>query len=278
MRMSKLAYIAVALVIALVVGIGLAKTRIGPADKNTVQATDTVDTTTAGGDQSQVEPGPAGKASPESAAISAAAKLNRYVFVTFYRKNDDASKKMQAAMKPVQATFSHRASFVRVDVDDPVQQELISRYGADSSPVPLTLAIAPNGAITVGYTNESKKTGFSDAFVSDGMASVLKILQSQKLAAVCVQGAGTKNNKQSLATAEELKSAPDLGGAVEIVKIDPSDRSESKFMKDCKIDARSADAQLLVLAPPGKVVGKFGGAATKEAVMASLKSSLGGGG
>jgi hypothetical protein len=109
------------------------------------------------------------------------------------------------------------------------------------------------------------------------MASVLMVLQSQKLAAVCIQGAKTKNNKKSLATAEELKAAPELGGAVEIVKIDPSDRAEAKLLKECQVDTRSIDAQLLVLAPPGKLVGKFASADTMDTIMTSLKSALGGG-
>lgn len=277
MQKNKILYIAVALVIALV-AIGLAKTRDRTVDKNEVQATNTVDTTTAVAEEPQVKPEPAPKASLENAAISAAAKQNRYVFVTFYRKDDAASKKMQAAMKPVQAKLSRRASFVSVDIDDPVQQEVVSRYGADRSPIPLTLVVAPNGAVTAGFPTEIKKTDFSDAFVSDGMASVLKVLQAKKLAAVCVQGSRTKNNKKNLATADELKAAPELGGAVEIVKIDPSDRAEAKFMKECQVDTRSTDAQLLLLAPPGKLVGKFTSADTKDTIMASLKSALGGGG
>lgn len=277
MRMSKITYVAVALVIALVV-IGLVKTRNGVADKNKAQAAKTIGKTTAVAGESQAKPEPAPEASSESAAISAAAEQNHYVFVTFYRNDDEASRKMQAAMKPVRAKLSHRANFVSVNVDDPAQQGMVSRYGADRSPIPLTLVIAPNGAVTAGYPTEIKKTDFSGAFVSDGMASVLKVLQSQKFAAVCVQGAGTKNNRKSLATAEGLKTAPELGGAVEIVKVDPSDRSESKLMKMCQVDTDSADAQLLVLAPPGKLVGKFNSKDTKDTIVASLKSALGGGG
>jgi len=275
MRMSKIAYVAVALVIALA-AIGLAKTRNRTGDRSEVPASSAADTEAAM-PSSKTEP-VVPKVSPAEAAISEAARRNRYVFVTFYRKNDGASKKMQTAMKSAQNKLSHRAGFVSVDVDDPVHQEVLARYGADRSPMPLTLVIAPNGAVTAGFPNEIKKTDFSDVFVSNGLATALKVLQSQKLAAVCVQGTRTKNNKKSLATAEELKAAPELGGAVEIVKIDPSDRSELKFMKMCQVDTRSTDAQLLVLAPPGKLVGRFNGTATKDTIMASLRASLGGGG
>jgi hypothetical protein len=281
MRASRIAYAAVALVIALVVVIGLAKARNRAGDGSEVPASSAVDAAAAA-DTEAAEPSSkpepvASKVSPAETAISAAAKQSRYVFVTFYRKNDDASKKMQTAIKSAQGELSHRASFVSVDVDDPVHQEAVARYGADRSPIPLTLVVAPNGAVTAGFPNEIKRTDFSSVFVSDGMANVIKVLQSQKLAAVCVQGSRTKNNKKSLATAEELKADPQLGGAVEIVKIDPSDRSESRFMEECKVDVHSTNAQLLVLAPPGKLVGKFDGTATKDTIIASLRASLGGG-
>src|ERR1035437_9177724 len=102
----------------------------------------------------------------------------------------------------------------------------------------------------------------SGVFVSDGMASVLKVLQSGKLAAVCIQNSKTKHNKESLAAAQGLNNQAQFRGAVEIVKIDPSDRSEAKLIQTCKVDASSDSAQIVIIAPPGKVMGKFDGTAT----------------
>lgn len=277
MRASKIAYVAVAVAVLLMVVVGVAISRGRAGNKKEVQAPRAADATAALAEIFPDKAKPAPKVSPAEAAISAAAQKNRYVFVTFYRGNDGASKKMQAAIQSARGRLSHRASFVSIDVDDPVEQEVVAGYGADRSPMPLTLAVAPNGAVTAGFPNKIEQANFSEAFVSNGTAAVLKVLQDQKLAAVCVQGPRTKNNKKCLATAEELKADPALGGAVEIVKIDPSNRSEAKFMKMCRVDVRSTDAQLLVLAPPGRMVGKFDGAATKDTVMASLQSSLGGG-
>ena len=217
------------------------------------------------------------KTSPAETAIQAAARQNRYALVTFYKKNDSASTKMLADAKKLQARYSSRANFVSVDVGNSIHQGIISRYGADRSPIPLTLVIAPNGAVTAGYPNEIKKTDISDAFVSSGMADVLKALQNGKLAAVCLQNSRTKHNKESLAAAEGLKYDQRFGGAVQIVRIDPSDRSEAKFMQQCKVDTNPANAQLIVLAPPGRIVGKFDGATTTDAVVATLMKSLGGG-
>lgn len=216
------------------------------------------------------------EASAES-AIRAAARQNQYAFVTFYKSNDSDSKEMLADVKSIQGKYDSRADFISVNVGDKANRSVVSRYGADRSPIPLAIVIAPNGAITGGFPRQINKSKVSDAFVSDGTAAVLKVLQGRKIAAVCVQSSRTKNNKQCQATARGVKSDSRLGGAVEIVKIDPSDRSESKLLKQWGVNANSGNAQLVVVAPPGKVVGKFDGAASKDSVMSSLMKSLSGG-
>jgi len=59
---------------------------------------------------------PAAKAAQAETVIQAAAKQGRYVFVTFYKKNDAASAKMLGDAKKIQGKLSSRASFVTADV------------------------------------------------------------------------------------------------------------------------------------------------------------------
>jgi len=210
-------------------------------------------------------------------AIRAAARQNHYAFVTFFKSNDNASKEMLADVKSIQGKYANRADFISVNVGDRSNRGIISQYGADRSPIPLTIVIAPNGAITAGFPRQINTSKLSDAFVSDGTAAVLKVLQGRKIAAVCLQSARTKNNKQCQTTARGVKSDSRLGGAIEIIKIDPTDRSESKLLRQWNVNADSANAQLVIIAPPGKVVGKFDGAASKDSVMSSLMRSLSGG-
>lgn len=216
------------------------------------------------------------QASAES-AIRAAAKQNHYVFVTFYKSNDSDSTQMLSDAKSIKAKLGNRAEFVSVDTGDRSNRALLSRYGADRSPIPLTIVIAPNGAITGGFPRQIKNTDFSDVLVSDGTAAVLKAIQARRIAAVCLESSRTKFNKQCSATADGVKSDVRLGGAVDIVKIDPSDRSESRLMKQWKISTDSPNAQLVVVVPPGAVVGRFDGASSKDSVVASLMKSLSGG-
>lgn len=218
------------------------------------------------------------KTSPAETAIQAAAKQGRYAVVTFYKQNDTASTKMLEEAKKLQTSCSSRANFVIADVGNPVHKEIITKYGADRAPMPLTLVIAPNGAVTAGYPTAINKADISDAFVSKGMADVLKALQEGKLAEVCVQSAKTKLNKESLAAAEGLKYGAQFRNAVEIIKIDPSDSSESKLIQTLKVDANAENAQMVVIAPPGRIIGTFDGNATTDSIVASIVKAMSGSG
>lgn len=220
---------------------------------------------------------PATKVSPAETAIQSAAKQNRYAIVTFYKKNDDASTKMLAEAKQLKAKYSNRANFVIADFDNAVHKEVISRYGADRAPMPLTLVIAPSGAVTAGYPTAINKTDISDAFVSAGMADVLKTLQDGKIAVICVQNSKTKLNKESLSTAEGLKYSAQFRDAMEIVKIDPADSSETKLIQTCKVDANTENAQLVIIVPPGRIIGMFDGTATIDSITTTIMKSMSGG-
>lgn len=216
----------------------------------------------------------ASKISPAESAIRAAAKQQRYAVVTFYKKNDPASTKMLSDAKSLQAKYSKRAGFISVDAGNAAHKELMVRYRVDRSPMPLTVVVAPNGALTAGLPKEISDGDLSGAFVSSGMAGVLKALQSGKMAAVCLQTPKTKHNKESLSAAQGLSKLDAFRGAVDVVKVDPSDRSEAKLIQKCLVDGASDEAQIVVIAPPGRVVGMFDGNATTESISASLTASL----
>ena len=160
---------------------------------------------------------------------------------------------MLADVRSIQGKLADRADFVSVDVADKANRGLVSRYDVESPPMPLTIVIAPNGAITAGFAEISQETQTSPPPSSrTERRPFSRCLQGGKMAVVCIQRLEANLNKECQATARGLKADSRLGGAVEIVTIDASDRSESKLMKQWKIDADSANAQLVVVAPPGK--------------------------
>lgn len=279
MRLRKLSYAIFVLVSVVVAFAGCSNTRSTTATRSATKAPRAATAKPATVEEPASKPEhPIPKVSPAETAISAAAKRNRYVFVTFFHKDDDASKSMLGALKPVQGKLSHRADFVSVDVDDPLHQEVVSRYGADRSPIPLTIVIAPNGAITAGYPTEITTTDFSNAFVSGGMATVIRAMQDQKFAVLCLQNSRTRHNKESLSAAKGLAEAEGFAGVTEVVRIDPADPAEARTLRQLQLSASPSEAQVVVLAPPGKVAGKFSGAVSTETMVATVTQACGAGG
>jgi hypothetical protein len=217
------------------------------------------------------------KTSPAETAIQAAMKQNLYVFLTFYKKNDAASASMLEEVKKLQAKYSDRASFVSADIGGTAERPLAWQYSATASTTPLTLVIAPNGAVTARFYITINPTALPDAFVSKGMADLLKVLQDGKLAAVCIQSAKTKMNNEVVAAAEGLREGAQFRGALDIVKIDLSDSSEAKVVQKCKVDPNSENAQLVILAAPDRILGTFDGTATCESIGTTLIAALRGG-
>ncbi len=217
-------------------------------------------------------------ASPADTAIRTAAKHQRYAFVTFYKPNDGASERMLASVKSIEGKLADRADFISVDMSNPANRPVISRYGADRSPMPLTIVVAPNGAVTAGFpTAINADADFSSVFASPGLAAVLKVMQENRLAVVCLRNAKTSYNSECMANANALRGNQRFGSAVTIVKIDPADPAEAKFMQQAKINAGSPNAQIVVFASPGRVVGTFDGNTPPATISASLLQSLGGG-
>jgi len=138
--------------------------------------------------------------------------------------------------------------------------------------------VAPNGAVTAGFPTELKpEVKLAKTFVSTGLANVLKTLQSGKMAVVCLQNGRTTLNKQTQALAKEIAADPRLAGQAASLTMDPADRAEVDFYTQCKVPKGARKAQLLLLVPPGTVVGVFDGDTAKDAVMAKIQSACSGG-
>lgn len=235
-------------------------------------------------DESPAQPASGPTASEVQSSIKAIAAQNLYAFITIYNGNDAAGPSMRQEVESiVNDRLSTRASFLSVDAASQDCTALMAQFGADPYALPLTVIIAPNGAITAGFAKEipeeEKASDFSAALASPGMASVLLALQQGQLAAVCLQSEKTKHNAESLAAAEGLSADARLAaGAVTVIRIDPTDSAEARVLQVCSVDPNTPNAQLVIIAPPGRLVGKFDGAVTAESVVSAITQALSGAG
>lgn len=206
-------------------------------------------------------------------ALEKAAKSDKYEFVLFYREDNDSMRMAANAVESAKRRAPRKADWVAVNVTDPAEKDIVRRFNADRAPMPLVLAVAPNGAVTgsvVGTIDENKLV---DAIVSQGAEQTLKALQQRKVVLLAVQGRKTSENSAAMRGLKDFKADPKYAPATEIVTVDPSDPAESKFLSQLKIAPNTSVATTVFLAPPGSAVATFQGATQKQQLVASLQAA-----
>lgn len=218
------------------------------------------------------------KAQPDTRAlertITRAGKERKYAFLLFYMKGQSASEGMLATFRKTEGKLNDKAVFLAIERRSDAGRELADKYGIAMLELPVTLVMAPSGTIVRGFPKPVGETVLANAFVSPVTELLLKKLQDGKLVILCVQGAKTKYNKESLAAAKGLARDASLKGRVEILMLDPSKKVEAQLLKDCRLTGNITEANALVLVPPNRLVATVAGATTKDALMASLKRGL----
>jgi len=206
-------------------------------------------------------------------AVEKAAKSDKYEFVLFYREDNDSMRMAANAVESAKRRSPRKADWVAVNVTDPAEKDIVRRFNVERAPMPLVLAVAPNGAVTgsaVGAIDENKLV---DAVVSKGTEQTLKALQQRKTVLLAVQGRKTSENNAAMRGLKDFKADPKYGPATEIVTVDPSDPAESKFLSQLKIDPNTSVATTVFLAPPGSAIATFQGATQKQQLVASLQAA-----
>ena len=181
---------------------------------------------------------------------------------------------MRAVFETAMRKVAGQAMSVAIDVTDPAEKGIVTKFGTGRAPMPLVLAIAPNGAVTGGFPVKFEEKQLLGAFASPGMQQCLKALQERKLVLLCVQNAGTSSNSAAMRGVRDFKADARFGQATVVVTLDPNDAAEATFLKQLRIDAKSDEAITALLAPPGSVVAKVTGATEKDKLVAALTKAM----
>ena len=208
-------------------------------------------------------------------AMRRAADANRYLFVFFYEQEDDATRASRKTFEEALKKITPAAESVAVDRNEPAVRKLVAKFAVDRAPMPLVLAIAPNGAVTGGIKGVDLTEGrLRDAVVSPAMEQCLKALQERKRVFVCVQNGQTKANEAAMKGVNEFRADPRFAQATEMVKVDPTDTKEAKLLAQLNADPKSKTANTALLTPPGMVVTTVEGATSKASLEAALKKAM----
>jgi len=205
------------------------------------------------------------------AAIEKAAGAKKYLFALFRKEEDSQTSAMRAVLEEVMEEVADKADSVEIDVTASSEKAIVDKFDLDRAPMPLVLAIAPNGAVTGGFPTKVDKQRLLDAFASPGTEKCMKPLQENKLVFLCVQNGNTKSNDEALKGVRDFKADDRFAQATEIVLLDPTDTAEAGFLEDLQIDPKTETAVTVFLAPPGMPIAMLEGATNKDELAATLQ-------
>jgi hypothetical protein len=207
-------------------------------------------------------------------ALRTASQNGRYAYVFFYKENSEQTLAMFRVFQSGMQQLAGTADAVNVSVADPLEQPLVEQFGANRAPMPLVVAVAPNGAITKAWPLQLRYEGeLQEGIVSRCTAQCMKALQDRKLVLLCVQNRQMASSYAAWQGAQSFKADARFASSTEIVALDPADAQESAFLQSLQVNPGTPDAVTILLAPPGQPVARFVGAVSKDEIAAKLTSA-----
>lgn len=218
----------------------------------------------------------AAPASNSLAAMDAAARANKYLFIFFFDGQDANTNAMFGVFQSALGRLKDRADAVAVQIADPAEQPLVEKFQVRGAPMPLVLAIAPTGAATKAFPKRFGEADLEQAFVSPCTARCMRAIQDRHLILLCVQNGSTQYNGEAMQGVAQFKADPQFAQATEVVTLNPADGAERNFLAALQVDPRTPTAVTLLVTPPGAPVARFAGPVTKEQIVAKLVSAQSG--
>lgn len=203
------------------------------------------------------------------------AAADKYAFVFFYSDASEQTQSKRSVFREAMSNITEKAVPLEIDTTDPSEKQIVNKFGVSRAPMPLVLVVAPNGAITGGFPQEFEEGQLLGAFASPCEEKTLKALQERRLVLVCVQNGNTKLNDDAMKGVQDFKADPNFGPSTEIVTLDPTDPSESEFLKALRVAPQTNTAVTVCLVPPGRAIASFTGGTKKETIVTALSSGGG---
>jgi hypothetical protein len=271
MRRSSLYVAGVGMIAGTLLAVAMTGCGGGTGQPGTLQAKEVKGGAAALSDESSMgEPGKG------MAAIKQAADAGKYIFMFFLKSDDDQTIVMRKVFDEAMEKVGDRAGRIAVDVTDPLEKAIVTKFDLSRAPMPLVLVVAPNGAITGGFPKKFAEQQLLNAFATPATEKVMKHLQDGKLVFVCVQNSKTKSNDAAMQGINDFRADARFATATEIVRLDPADSAEAAFLTDLKIDSKTEEAMTVFLAPPGSAIAEYKGATDKAVLMAILEKASSG--
>lgn len=202
------------------------------------------------------------------AVLDQASRNGKFVFIIFHKEKSAAAERVIQLVKEGIQKRETKAVATTANASDPTERALVERFGVARAPLPMTVAVAPNGAVTGVFGKDIQEKDLDVAIVPPKMMQCMKHLQDQKLVFVCLS-----QSKQAIVPAgvKDLQNDPDFKDRLALVAMSANDSAESRFLAQMKVtSARITEPYAVLIAPPGVLVGHFDGASTKYDIAAAI--------
>jgi hypothetical protein len=216
------------------------------------------------------------KVSPGEAAFREAADAKKHLYIFFYSDEQDAKGEIRKSFDAAMAKMSDVAKPIAIRREAPEEKTFVEKFGLNNAPMPLILVMAPNGAITQGVLGQNmSEEKLRAGIASPAQQNCMKALQENKFVLLCAYKKDLAADDPTLKVVTDFKADAKNAKTTEIVRVDPGEEAEQKFLKQFKISAESPSTTV-VLAPPRTLLKTFVGPVTKAGLEAALKPSTGG--
>lgn len=205
------------------------------------------------------------------AFLASVQQNQKYLFILFWKEDNATTQAMRQALDGALARRPSQAASILVKTTDPAEKAIVDQFGVSRSPMPLVVAVAPNGAITGGFPLKLTEQEVAGAFVSPGTASCLKGAQARKLVLLYVQ---PMNGTYDLpAGVRAFKADNQYGPATDVVMVRADDPAEAGLLKTLQISTKTTVPVTALLAPPGRLIKAVEGEVSMQQLVDTLKSA-----
>jgi len=207
-------------------------------------------------------------------AIDRAAKANRYLFIFFFRQDDQQTRAMGEVFNSATNALAARADSVVVPITDPSEAGMVTRFRVSQAPMPLVLVLAPNGAVTASFPDNFTREQLLGAFGTPSMERLLGAMQRGKLVVLCLQNGRTRLNTEAMNGVRAFKADQRYSAATEVLMLDPNSAAERPLLAKLGMNTPVEEATTILMAPPGAIIGSFKGATDKNQIITTLTSAI----
>jgi len=199
-------------------------------------------------------------------------KAGKNTFLIIYDKTSKGTEEL-IKMAEDAGKKAKNTVVIKLNKDDKSNGELITKYRLEAASLPLVLILAPNGAISAGFTSENASVEKLISFIpSKTQADVLLGFQNGKAAFIVC---GKKNSKDKTALETECKKAiTNLGNNAIQVFVDVDSKNEENFLALLKPD--KTKTTVLIFNGKGQYTGTLESKATSAELVATVNKKIGG--